>query len=151
MFPFLYVILLNILFFSLLRYHGVYLGEDVAVKILRSEQLNGAPEDEFAQEVAILRSKIGWIIVLIKFQTIDWPKWKMLDRTLSTFSSILVYNFISLPCFSNIRQKLHTYVITKYCCCLIEPLFTFFWFAERFSIKMLFVLLVRVQSFHICV
>ena len=59
MFPFLYVILLNILFFSLLRYHGVYLGEDVAVKILRSEQLNGAPEDEFAQEVAILRSKIG--------------------------------------------------------------------------------------------
>ncbi|PON76255.1 Serine/threonine protein kinase [Parasponia andersonii] len=36
-------------------YHGVYLGEDVAVKILRSEHLNGALEDEFAQEVAILR------------------------------------------------------------------------------------------------
>ncbi|GMN48430.1 hypothetical protein TIFTF001_017601 [Ficus carica] len=36
-------------------YHGVYLGEDVAVKILRSEQLNNALEDEFAQEVAIMR------------------------------------------------------------------------------------------------
>ncbi|KAK7279851.1 hypothetical protein RJT34_24910 [Clitoria ternatea] len=36
-------------------YHGVYLGEDVAVKVLRSEQLNDALEDEFAQEVAILR------------------------------------------------------------------------------------------------
>ncbi|XP_015865793.2 serine/threonine-protein kinase STY46 [Ziziphus jujuba] len=36
-------------------YHGVYLGQDVAVKILRSEHLNDAVEDEFAQEVAILR------------------------------------------------------------------------------------------------
>ncbi|XP_029126424.1 serine/threonine-protein kinase STY46 isoform X3 [Cajanus cajan] len=36
-------------------YRGVYLGEDVAVKVLRSEQLNDALEDEFAQEVAILR------------------------------------------------------------------------------------------------
>ncbi|XP_004496487.1 serine/threonine-protein kinase STY46-like isoform X2 [Cicer arietinum] len=36
-------------------YHGVYLGEDVAVKVLRSEQLNDALEDEFTQEVAILR------------------------------------------------------------------------------------------------
>ncbi|XP_062101111.1 serine/threonine-protein kinase STY8-like [Humulus lupulus] len=36
-------------------YRGVYFGEDVAVKILRSEHLNGAQEDEFAQEVAILR------------------------------------------------------------------------------------------------
>ncbi|XP_047342126.1 serine/threonine-protein kinase STY46-like isoform X2 [Impatiens glandulifera] len=34
---------------------GVYLGQDVAVKILRSEQLNDSLEDEFAQEVAILR------------------------------------------------------------------------------------------------
>ncbi|CAB4319623.1 unnamed protein product [Prunus armeniaca] len=32
-----------------------YLGQDVAVKILRSEHLNDALEDEFAQEVAILR------------------------------------------------------------------------------------------------
>ncbi|MCI20494.1 serine/threonine-protein kinase HT1-like, partial [Trifolium medium] len=37
-------------------YHGVYLGEDVAVKVLKSEQLNDALEDEFTQEVAILRS-----------------------------------------------------------------------------------------------
>ncbi|KAL9317641.1 hypothetical protein ACSQ67_014158 [Phaseolus vulgaris] len=36
-------------------YRGVYLGEDVAVKVLRSEQLNDALQDEFAQEVAILR------------------------------------------------------------------------------------------------
>ncbi|XP_061341997.1 serine/threonine-protein kinase STY46-like [Gastrolobium bilobum] len=36
-------------------YRGVYIGEDVAVKVLRSEQLNDALEDEFAQEVAILR------------------------------------------------------------------------------------------------
>ncbi|KAJ0086659.1 hypothetical protein Patl1_08093 [Pistacia atlantica] len=36
-------------------YRGVYLGQDVAVKILRSEHLNDALEDEFAQEVAILR------------------------------------------------------------------------------------------------
>ncbi|XP_019453355.1 PREDICTED: serine/threonine-protein kinase STY8-like isoform X2 [Lupinus angustifolius] len=36
-------------------YHGVYFGQDVAVKVLRCEQLNDALEDEFAQEVAILR------------------------------------------------------------------------------------------------
>ncbi|KAA8546549.1 hypothetical protein F0562_002712 [Nyssa sinensis] len=36
-------------------YRGVYLGQDVAVKVLRSEHLNVALEDEFAQEVAILR------------------------------------------------------------------------------------------------
>ncbi|GFY85597.1 ACT-like protein tyrosine kinase family protein [Actinidia rufa] len=35
-------------------YRGVYLGQDVAIKILRSEHLNDALEDEFAQEVAIL-------------------------------------------------------------------------------------------------
>ncbi|MBA0623934.1 hypothetical protein Godav_009368 [Gossypium davidsonii] len=31
-------------------YHGVYLGQDVAVKFLRSEHLNDAMEDEFTQE-----------------------------------------------------------------------------------------------------
>ncbi|XP_021898624.1 serine/threonine-protein kinase STY46-like isoform X2 [Carica papaya] len=36
-------------------YRGVYLGQDVAIKILRSEHLNEAIKDEFAQEVAILR------------------------------------------------------------------------------------------------
>ncbi|KAF5444587.1 hypothetical protein F2P56_033711 [Juglans regia] len=36
-------------------YHGVYLSEDVAVKILRSEHLDNALEDEFSHEVAILR------------------------------------------------------------------------------------------------
>ncbi|XP_047321250.1 serine/threonine-protein kinase STY46-like isoform X2 [Impatiens glandulifera] len=34
---------------------GVYLGQDVAVKILRSEHPNDSLEDEFSQEVAILR------------------------------------------------------------------------------------------------
>lgn len=37
------------------RYCGVYLGEDVAVKVLRSEHLNNSMETEFSQEVAILR------------------------------------------------------------------------------------------------
>ncbi|XP_068658635.1 serine/threonine-protein kinase STY46-like isoform X1 [Aristolochia californica] len=36
-------------------YHGIYLGHDVAVKILRSEHLNEALEVEFAQELMILR------------------------------------------------------------------------------------------------
>ncbi|CAM8946191.1 unnamed protein product [Rhodiola kirilowii] len=36
-------------------YRGVYLGEDVAIKILRSELLNEALEVEFSQEVAMLR------------------------------------------------------------------------------------------------
>ncbi|XP_022141400.1 serine/threonine-protein kinase STY8-like [Momordica charantia] len=36
-------------------YHGLYLGQDVAVKILRSEDLNDDLEDEFNQEVEILR------------------------------------------------------------------------------------------------
>ncbi|KAL9449617.1 hypothetical protein AB3S75_011525 [Citrus x aurantiifolia] len=36
-------------------YCGVYLGQDVAVKVLRSEHLNDTLEDEFVQEVAILR------------------------------------------------------------------------------------------------
>ncbi|XP_052201278.1 serine/threonine-protein kinase STY46-like isoform X2 [Diospyros lotus] len=36
-------------------YRGIYLGQDVAVKVLRSEHLSDALEDEFAQEVSILR------------------------------------------------------------------------------------------------
>ncbi|XP_057974875.1 serine/threonine-protein kinase STY46-like isoform X2 [Malania oleifera] len=36
-------------------YRGVYDGQDVAVKVLRAEHLNEGLEDEFAQEVAILR------------------------------------------------------------------------------------------------
>ncbi|KAJ8450403.1 hypothetical protein Cgig2_004860 [Carnegiea gigantea] len=36
-------------------YHGVYLGQNVAIKILKSDQLTEALEDEFTQEVAILR------------------------------------------------------------------------------------------------
>ncbi|XP_050365202.1 serine/threonine-protein kinase STY46-like [Argentina anserina] len=36
-------------------HRGIYLGQDVAVKILRSEHLSAAQEDEFAHEVAILR------------------------------------------------------------------------------------------------
>ncbi|GER47879.1 protein kinase [Striga asiatica] len=36
-------------------YRGVYLGRDVAIKVLRSEHLNKSLEAEFAQEVAILR------------------------------------------------------------------------------------------------
>ncbi|XP_044511906.1 serine/threonine-protein kinase STY46-like isoform X1 [Mangifera indica] len=36
-------------------YRGFYLGQDVAVKVLRSEHLNDALADEFAQEVAILQ------------------------------------------------------------------------------------------------
>ncbi|XP_038696806.1 serine/threonine-protein kinase STY46-like isoform X2 [Tripterygium wilfordii] len=36
-------------------YRGNYLGQDVAVKVLRSERLNAAVEEEFTQEVAILR------------------------------------------------------------------------------------------------
>ncbi|KAG5051261.1 hypothetical protein JHK87_003459 [Glycine soja] len=38
------------------EYRGVYLGEHVALKVLRSKLLNDALEDEFAQEVAILRT-----------------------------------------------------------------------------------------------
>ncbi|KAL3504424.1 hypothetical protein ACH5RR_034265 [Cinchona calisaya] len=36
-------------------YRGAYIGQDVAVKVLRSEHLNDTIGDEFAQEVAILR------------------------------------------------------------------------------------------------
>ncbi|XP_022860017.1 serine/threonine-protein kinase STY8-like isoform X1 [Olea europaea var. sylvestris] len=36
-------------------YRGVYLGQNVAVKMLRPEHLNDPLEDEFAKEVAILR------------------------------------------------------------------------------------------------
>lgn len=51
-----FLLLIGLISCFILRYHGVYLGQDVAVKVLRSEQLNDASEDEFAQEVAILRS-----------------------------------------------------------------------------------------------
>lgn len=37
------------------RYHGNYLGEDVAVKVLRAEHLNKNVWNEFTQEVYILR------------------------------------------------------------------------------------------------
>ncbi|KAL0360377.1 UNVERIFIED_CONTAM: Serine/threonine-protein kinase STY17 [Sesamum radiatum] len=39
-------------------YRGVYLGQDVAIKVLRSEHLNNSLEVEFAQEVAILRDGV---------------------------------------------------------------------------------------------
>ena len=53
-FGFTFFLLTSSLLF-MLRYRGVYLGQDVAIKILRSEHLNESLEDEFAQEVAILR------------------------------------------------------------------------------------------------
>lgn len=37
------------------RFRGEYLGQDVAIKILRSEHLNQTLEDEFSHEVAMLR------------------------------------------------------------------------------------------------
>ena len=46
-------------------YCGVYLGEHVALKVLRSKLLNDALEDEFAQEVAILRS----VLCSLEFKT----------------------------------------------------------------------------------
>jgi hypothetical protein len=39
----------------LCRFHGTYLGEDVAVKVLRAEHLNKNVLNEFTQEVYILR------------------------------------------------------------------------------------------------
>jgi hypothetical protein len=36
-------------------YHGTYLGEDVAVKVLRAEHLNKNVWNEFTQELYILR------------------------------------------------------------------------------------------------
>lgn len=36
-------------------YRGMYLGTDVAIKVLRSEHLSDTLEDEFAQEISILR------------------------------------------------------------------------------------------------
>ncbi|KAF6163643.1 hypothetical protein GIB67_036103 [Kingdonia uniflora] len=36
-------------------YRGVYLGQDVAIKILKSEHVNEASEEEFSQELTILR------------------------------------------------------------------------------------------------
>lgn len=38
-----------------LLYRGVYIDQDVAVKVLRSEHLNTTLENEFVQEIAILR------------------------------------------------------------------------------------------------
>lgn len=51
---YLYFSVLTFIVF-LRRYRGTYLGQDVAIKVLRSEHLNDALEVEFAQEVAILR------------------------------------------------------------------------------------------------
>lgn len=45
----------SICLLMMLRFRGVYLGQDVAIKIVRSEHLNDALENEFAQEVAILK------------------------------------------------------------------------------------------------
>ena len=50
------VILSHMLYLLIIwRYRGVYFGQEVAIKIFRSEQLNDTQEEEFAQEVAILR------------------------------------------------------------------------------------------------
>lgn len=65
--PFLFVVLyLSILLAAHVLYivlskrcRGVYLGQDVAVKVLKPEHLNEALEAEFAQEVTILRL-VAW-------------------------------------------------------------------------------------------
>ncbi|KAL0363946.1 UNVERIFIED_CONTAM: Serine/threonine-protein kinase STY46 [Sesamum angustifolium] len=46
-------------------YRGVYLGQDVAIKVLRSEHLNNSLEVEFAQEVAILRYNMENVVRFI--------------------------------------------------------------------------------------
>lgn len=45
---------------SIKRYRGVYIGQDVAVKVLKPEHFNNTQEDEFVQEVTILR--YDWVI-----------------------------------------------------------------------------------------
>lgn len=40
---------------SIKRYRGFYMGQDVAVKVLRPEHYNNTLEDEFKQEVSIFR------------------------------------------------------------------------------------------------
>ena len=37
------------------RYRGTYCGQDVAIKILKAERLNDSLQQEFAQEVYIMR------------------------------------------------------------------------------------------------
>lgn len=54
-FTFYSVLSLYLHFKWVIRYRGVYLGQDVAIKVLRSEHLNSSLGVEFAQEVAILR------------------------------------------------------------------------------------------------
>ena len=47
--------LLSFLPVSLPRYRGTYCGQDVAIKILKAERLNDSLQQEFAQEVFIMR------------------------------------------------------------------------------------------------
>ena len=87
------------------RYRGVYLGQDVAVKILRSEHLNESLEDEFEQEVAILRWIVLWMLVWSICCNTAWVLlfcWPLLRRkscenfiTMQIFFSWVIYLFLS--------------------------------------------------------
>ncbi|KAJ4822911.1 hypothetical protein Tsubulata_025923 [Turnera subulata] len=78
-------------------YRGVYLGQDVAIKILRTEQLNHTQEEEFAQEVAIL-------------SFLEDREWWRLDYDVLSISKIVMYiplgDFLGVkalsPCTSSV-------------------------------------------------
>lgn len=53
-------LLLTSFIFAMGRCRGVYLGQDVAVKLLKAEHLNESLEVEFTQEVTILRCVAWW-------------------------------------------------------------------------------------------
>lgn len=44
------------------RFRGSYMGEEVAIKVLRSEHLNEAIGVEFAQEILILRCEFQYSV-----------------------------------------------------------------------------------------
>ncbi|KAK6131440.1 hypothetical protein DH2020_034820 [Rehmannia glutinosa] len=90
--------------FQMTRYRGVYLGQNVAIKVLRSEHLNNSLEVEFAQEVAILRQALDRCLTPTSVV--------LLDKTIMT----QMYNMKMLYAFHRCLHKVATFMHSnRYC------------------------------------
>ncbi|KAK6118795.1 hypothetical protein DH2020_047486 [Rehmannia glutinosa] len=90
--------------FQMTRYRGVYLGQDVAIKVLRSEHLNNSLEVEFAQEVAILRQALDRCLTPTSVV--------LLDKTIMTQIQVQHENVVR---FIGACTKLpHLCIVTEY-------------------------------------
>lgn len=133
------------------RYHGTYLSEDVAIKVLRAEHLNKNVWNEFTQEVYILRysiycNKLWDHLWLVMYLNILCPTWDY------DWNNLMTYDMSSPSTLS--REVQHTNVVRFIGACTKPPQFCIItgeiYVASTGCIRNLNCLLYRKSDLNMC-